>query len=264
MGYKLADGSDNDLYRVGDTFEMVSTRHFKFDAGSIVALTEDDKSHCPYFNGEISITWNKLTPTKETRRKVAERYLPDIKSDYPDWLLSAVKDRVNKAATAVFRKDPGRKDENRKMYRDFDEKCKQLLSERKCFSEIMRDLYKLADIEIDEEKLRKVQSQFDGYVSIIGGRAFKDKNTEPAKTVVNIHVPEPLARIIDWRGGEPHNPTDIIVNDSGETSTLLRAVHLLGKSGWNTLIRINTAAIPKQRIMTVAEVEREFGVKVVY
>lgn len=92
--------------------------------------------------------------------------------------------------------------------------------------------------------------------------------------------PEPLARIIDWRGGEEVKPLDFVMLSSqyedyravvmevispNEVRTCRGMVTLdrptIGGSKFQ-IIRINTAAIPKQRTMTKAEVEREFGIKV--
>ena len=76
MGYKLADGSDSEDYVIGDEFLVFggnsscsNTKH-----GDILILTEDDGTHCPYFNqGNNCALWGELKPTPETLRKVAER-----------------------------------------------------------------------------------------------------------------------------------------------------------------------------------------------
>lgn len=76
---------------------------------------------------------------------------------------------------------------------------------------------------------------------------------------INALTAKQLARIVDWRGGESILNGDIVV--SYGAISVYRGIGLV--NGDSTVIRINTAAIPKQLTMTKAEVEREFGVKVV-
>jgi hypothetical protein len=138
---------------------------------------------------------------------------------------------------------------------------------------------KLPDVSAVEKMLAAVfnlgdRNQSDSQViGIATGRTIEfGEPCDAPKTVET----EPLARIVDWRGGEEVKPLDFVV--SNEFGVDYRAVvlevisptqirtcrGLIGKSHGNlAIIRINTAAIPKQRTMTRAEVEIEFGVKVV-
>lgn len=77
--------------------------------------------------------------------------------------------------------------------------------------------------------------------------------------------PEPLARIVDWRKNELVGRGDVAIqlDDEGVIVWAGPAGLIENMPEYMHVIRINTAAIPKQRTMTKAEVEREFGVKVV-
>lgn len=75
MGYKLADGTDSEQYKVGDGFVVVENTGF-FEAGDIITLEENDGSELPYFSGDSPTHWSRLkslTPADKKRRKV--RYI---------------------------------------------------------------------------------------------------------------------------------------------------------------------------------------------
>lgn len=205
MGYKLADGSDSDLYRSGDTFHYIISVG-QFVAGKTV-LTAHDQTFIPDEGGKITLSLNgidsyvgeisELIPTEETRRKLA--------------------DRSRTLADA---------------YREFDCQCKRTLSK------------------------------------IFTAKDFPGLPVDEA---------EPLARIIDWLGGEKPQFGDLLVSHDYGLINLITRID--GETLWCansgelkvgvkfdpkifSLIRINTAAIPKQRTMTKAEAEREFDIKI--
>ena len=221
MGFKLADGSDSDLYRVGDTFvatgdvisslrgEVVSI--FELSGGKFIScklIAESGPRYSPYL-----FAWEDLSPTEETKRKVAERNQPKCKCGY---------------VIPVMEIGPAR------------------------------------SVDFGEHWEASADTLDSAHRYLFG--------IDCEKSIDN---PEPLARIIDWRGGEEVKPLDFVV--SNEFGVDYRAVvlevvsptqirtcrGLIGASHGNlTIIRINTAAIPKRRTMTKAEVEREFGIKI--
>ena len=193
MGYKLADGSDIFDYAVGETFKCKGFLNEIVYSGFGRGFSVDGPE--AFMICQNSMRWliSSLTPTEETKRKVAERNQPKCKCGYV-----------------------------------------------------------IPVMEISGGDLGSVENMLASVFNL------GEKKPQDVPEII-----PPLARIIDWRGGEPHKPTDIAVNDNGDTATMLSIHQSLGKLGWNTLIRINTAAIPKLRTMTKAEVEREFSVKVV-
>ena len=79
MGYKLADGSDSDLYEVGDTFTLTENgRKSDFKAGYLVKLIVPDPElaafELPLFPPVSSIEdWSIMKPTPSTVRNVTKR-----------------------------------------------------------------------------------------------------------------------------------------------------------------------------------------------
>jgi len=79
--------------------------------------------------------------------------------------------------------------------------------------------------------------------------------------------PQPLARIVDWRGGESVEETDVVLHLSDEgniifiTSGNFFELHL-DANPESVVIRLNNDLIPKQRVMTKAEAELKFGVRI--
>lgn len=79
MGYKLADGSDSNLYEAGDTFTLTENgRKSDFKAGYLVKLIVPDPAlaafELPLFPPVSSIEdWSIMTPTPSTVRNVIKR-----------------------------------------------------------------------------------------------------------------------------------------------------------------------------------------------
>lgn len=212
MGYKLADGSDSDLYEAGDAFifDGLKCELIQLDGWIEPRLKFKDDRLPLSVN---SIRWDCVYPTEETKRKVAER-----------------------------RKTPA------DAYREFDNQCKRILS--KIFT--AKDFPGLP--------VTAPPSLIDSLIAL----SLSIVDDYGAKTIVQAAIDalsaEPLARIIDWRGGEKVLNGDIVI-DCGQTSVYRDIGMVSGADA--VVVRINTAAIPKQRTMTREEVEREFGVKVV-
>ena len=80
MSYKLADGSDSDLYEDGDTFTLTENgRKSDFKAGSLAKLTGADSEFAvfellDYWRPVCSFEyWAIMTPTPSTVRNVIKR-----------------------------------------------------------------------------------------------------------------------------------------------------------------------------------------------
>lgn len=67
MGYKLADGSDSDLYEIGDSF--------KLDGWGICYLSGDKDEYYPIFyvgGAHTFRPWRYIIPTQATKDRVKE------------------------------------------------------------------------------------------------------------------------------------------------------------------------------------------------
>lgn len=254
MGYKLADGSDSDLYRVGDTFvysvdgSLAFIIRFDSLAGDFDQFVVSPAKHIAH--------WKDLTPTGDTKEKVREREM-----------LST------------------------------EEGARRVSNSAKELADEVHMISKIIGLHLERSAIDKAAIDFKASKAPLASKIKKEAISQPnlkdklialkigivgnygAASIVQEAIDavsaEPLARIIDWRGGEEVKSLDFVV--SNEFGVDYRAVvlevisptqirtcrGLIGASHGNlTIIRINTAAIPKQRTMTKAEVEREFGVKV--
>ena len=294
MGYKLADGSDSDDYEVGDSFIVgKSSNGQTINISSVISLSEDDGTENPRFfliegetyHGEDRATvidWACLTPTEETKRKVEARLLRAAGSTNIEHTDSgSIKCRQggreylipNKPMT--IKEDAAEPDVDLRTTDDakfvlYDD---NFADRKNAFNKhygIFTGVLTGEEIPINQNpKPDLIKHDGASAIEEIFGTGGNDSGYE-------IYKPEPLARIVDWRGGEEVKPLDFVV--SSEFGVDYRAVVLevisptqirtcrgvIGRSHGNmTIIRINTAAIPKQRTMTRAEVEEEFGIRVV-
>ena len=83
MGYKLADGSDSEQYKIGDEFEVVCDKYHGFDVGEVIKLESLKGCDCPNFYGYCSdsnvyasqsVKWQEIKPHRN----------PFTKSDLKD------------------------------------------------------------------------------------------------------------------------------------------------------------------------------------
>lgn len=85
MGYKLADGSDSEQYKIGDKFEVVSGDYRCL----LVNLENNDGSANPFFligsNDRYCFFWSQLKP----------HHKPFTKSDLKDGMLCQRRDGFN-------------------------------------------------------------------------------------------------------------------------------------------------------------------------
>ena len=83
MGYKLADGSDSEQYKIGDEFEVVCDKYHGFDVGEVIKLESLNSFDSPSFYGYCSdsdvyasqlVRWQEIKPHRK----------PFTKSDLKD------------------------------------------------------------------------------------------------------------------------------------------------------------------------------------
>lgn len=217
-GYKLADGSLSTGYAKGDSF-TISAEGCSPDR---VTCAGHDGEWCvtnafTWF-GIRSVKWDILTPTAETKSKVAERkrYAEEAADAMANQRGHINREEANSIADAV-------------------------------------------------SKARR-----EG--SIITGFEYNEDDRTVKCTTKPMDKAKPLARIVDWRESERG---DIAVSKFEENETWVLNGDHDHEGALNTecgewiaqedyhLIRINTDALPKQRTLTIAEAEREFGVKII-
>lgn len=217
-------------YKLADG--SLSTDYEVGDAFTIsIEGCEPTKITCTGFSGEwcqttslgdLDIKWQSLTPTPETKRKVEER-----------------KRYAEEAADAIANQRGHINREEANSIAD-------------AVSKARREGLIITAVECNKD---------DGTVKC---------TTKPMDKA------KPLARIVDWRGGDEVKRGDIIVMTEGRFKVASSTPRIAPSQNavyttnevWAPddeilhVIRINTDALPKQRTLTRAEAEKEFGVRI--